>query len=141
MHSNVRDYGQQVSSCMRSDWSGLEAALIGNLHRRSLPANVQGSSSNALFERVVHYDSPQPSPAIAARRMRFRSSVAPSPPTSNRSESTERLQQHGKGGSDDAGEMASVTSLAAVALTRPTSTKKIREVRARARCEYQDYYL
>lgn len=35
--------------------------------------------SAALFERVAHYASPQPSPPTYKTRMRFRSSVAPSP--------------------------------------------------------------
>ena len=98
---------------------------------------MQESSNNTLFERVVHYDSPQPSPAVAARRMRFRSSVAPSPPTSHKSESTERLQQHGIGSSDDHRDTSStVTSAAAVATARPTSTKKILEVQ-KPLCAYQ----
>eukprot|EP00731_Ephydatia_muelleri_P006076 Em0003g324a len=87
---------------------------------------VQASSSNSLFERVIHYDSPQPSPAIAPRRMRFRSSVAPSPPTSHKSESTERLQQ--QHGNDDIRETTVATSLAIAPAGRPyTSSKKINE--------------
>ena len=91
----------------------------------------QESLGNTLFERVIHYDSPQPSPAIAPRRMRFRSSVAPSPPTSHKSESTERLQQ--QHGNDDHKESRSVASLAIVPTSRPhTSSKKREEVRYKA---------